>query len=109
MVPLNMTYLHCLQHSLFEHLFNLYLTVYDNKRIMYKSQLVLKRVMLLNIPCCGVKGIMSSSNLKGLLNTLDDKSFDIALLKEHIQPVTPKQNFVLSKKTFILIAPVITT
>jgi len=24
MVPLNMTYLHCLQHSLFEHLFNLY-------------------------------------------------------------------------------------
>ena len=23
MVPLNMTYLHCLQHSLFEHLFNL--------------------------------------------------------------------------------------
>jgi len=25
MVPLNMTYLHCLQHSLFEHLFNLYM------------------------------------------------------------------------------------
>jgi len=25
MVPLNMTYLDCLQHSLFEHLFNLYL------------------------------------------------------------------------------------
>ena len=24
MVPLNMTYLHCVQHSLFEHLFNLY-------------------------------------------------------------------------------------
>jgi len=24
MVPLNMTCLHCLQHSLFEHLFNLY-------------------------------------------------------------------------------------
>ena len=24
MLPLNMTYLHCLQHSLFEHLFNLY-------------------------------------------------------------------------------------
>jgi len=24
MVPLNMTYLHCLQHSLFEHLFNVY-------------------------------------------------------------------------------------
>jgi len=24
MVPLNLTYLHCLQHSLFEHLFNLY-------------------------------------------------------------------------------------
>jgi len=24
MVPLNMTYLHCLQHSLFEHLFNFY-------------------------------------------------------------------------------------
>jgi len=26
MVPLNLTYLHCLQHSLFEHLFNLYCT-----------------------------------------------------------------------------------
>jgi len=25
MVPLNMTYLHCLQHSFFEHLFNLYI------------------------------------------------------------------------------------
>ena len=24
MVPLSLTYLHCLQHSLFEHLFNLY-------------------------------------------------------------------------------------
>jgi len=24
MVPLNLTYLHCLQHSLYEHLFNLY-------------------------------------------------------------------------------------
>jgi len=24
MVPLNLTYLHCLQHSVFEHLFNLY-------------------------------------------------------------------------------------
>ena len=24
MVPLNMTHLHCLQHSFFEHLFNLY-------------------------------------------------------------------------------------
>jgi len=24
MVPLNLTYLHCLQHSFFEHLFNLY-------------------------------------------------------------------------------------
>jgi len=28
MVPLNMTYLHCLQHSLFEHLSNLYWHVY---------------------------------------------------------------------------------
>jgi len=27
MVPLNMTYLHCLQHSLFEHLFNLYFVI----------------------------------------------------------------------------------
>ena len=24
MMPLNLTYLHCLQHALFEHLFNLY-------------------------------------------------------------------------------------
>jgi len=27
MVPLNLTYLHCLQHSLFKHLFNLYYSV----------------------------------------------------------------------------------
>ena len=30
MVPLNLTYLHCLQHSLFEHLFNLYFTVFTS-------------------------------------------------------------------------------
>jgi len=29
MVPLNMTYLHCLQHSLFKHLFNLYVQLED--------------------------------------------------------------------------------
>ena len=29
MVPLNMTYLYCLQHSLFEHLFNLYYTAFE--------------------------------------------------------------------------------
>ena len=29
MVPLNMTYLHCLQHSLFEHLFNLYYDIWQ--------------------------------------------------------------------------------
>jgi len=30
MVLLNLTYLHCLQHSLFEHLFNLYFTVFTS-------------------------------------------------------------------------------
>jgi len=35
MVPLNMTYLHCLQHSLFEHLFNLYLTLKETKLDTY--------------------------------------------------------------------------
>ena len=35
MVPLNMTYLHCLKHSLFEHLFNLY--CHRNKLLMYKA------------------------------------------------------------------------
>ena len=30
MVPLNLTYLHCLQHSLFEHLFNLYYALTTN-------------------------------------------------------------------------------
>ena len=30
MVPLNLTYLHCLHHSLFEHLFNLYFTVFTS-------------------------------------------------------------------------------
>jgi len=31
MVPLNLTYLHCLQHSFFEHLFNLYYDVLTRK------------------------------------------------------------------------------
>ena len=30
MVPLNLTNLHCLQHSLFEHLFKLYFTFIEN-------------------------------------------------------------------------------
>jgi len=37
MVPLNMTYLHCLQHSLFEHLFNLY---FKTVCCQYKDQYV---------------------------------------------------------------------
>jgi len=28
MVPLNLTFLHCLQHSLFDHFFNLYYCLY---------------------------------------------------------------------------------
>jgi len=36
MVPLNLTYLHCLQHSLFEHLFNLYYQ-YTSIQLNYKS------------------------------------------------------------------------
>ena len=47
MVPLNMTYLHCLQHSLFEYLFNLYCHILlkqakfthlfqDNRFLFYK-------------------------------------------------------------------------
>jgi len=35
MVPLNMTYLHCLQHSLCEHLFNLYLYIHHIKDINF--------------------------------------------------------------------------
>jgi len=37
MVPLSMTYLHvhCLQHSLFEHFFNLYLTLKETKLETY--------------------------------------------------------------------------
>jgi len=34
MVPFNMTYLHCLQHSLFEHLFNIY---YINQNEVQKN------------------------------------------------------------------------
>ena len=37
MVPLNMTYLHCLQHSFIEHLFNLYI---KNTFIRTTKQLV---------------------------------------------------------------------
>ena len=33
MVPLNMTYLHYLQHSLFEHLFNLYYKKVNNSKM----------------------------------------------------------------------------
>jgi len=35
MVPLNMTYLHCLQYALFEHLFNLYWHIYIVYNILY--------------------------------------------------------------------------
>jgi len=41
MVPLNMTYLHCLQHSLFEHLFNLY-----KGGVFYCSPLILWCILL---------------------------------------------------------------
>ena len=41
MVPLNMTYLHCLQHSLFEPLFNLYWNV------CYRGLLYILRVAVL--------------------------------------------------------------
>jgi len=35
MVPFNLTYLHCLQHSLFEHIFNLYVTYNGGILIQY--------------------------------------------------------------------------
>ena len=38
MVPLNLTYLHCLQHSAFEHLFNLYYQRYHV--LIYKRYLI---------------------------------------------------------------------
>jgi len=43
MVPLNLTYQHCLQHSFFEHLFNLYCEFrkydYVNKRVFCKEMI----------------------------------------------------------------------
>ena len=36
MVPLNMTYLHCLQRSLFEHLFNLYCHLWLQRSTLFK-------------------------------------------------------------------------
>jgi len=41
MVPLNMTYLHCLPHSLFEHLFNLYCndSIYNNLYLLFGKTL----------------------------------------------------------------------
>ena len=44
MVPLNMTYLHCLQHSLFEHLFNFYYlnTVYLPQLNEFNNIIVVK-------------------------------------------------------------------
>jgi len=44
MVPLNMTYLHCLQHSLFEHLFNLYL---NKKPLFFPSHLNDRIILIL--------------------------------------------------------------
>jgi len=35
MLPLNLTYLHCLLHSFFEHLFNLYLYILNIYADMY--------------------------------------------------------------------------
>ena len=40
MVPLNMTYPHCLQHSLFEHLFNLYMQVFILSLNMFQASIV---------------------------------------------------------------------
>jgi len=39
MVPLNMTYLHCLQHSLFEHLFNIYFVIKCPGRVHYSLEI----------------------------------------------------------------------
>jgi len=36
MVPLNLTYLHCLQHSLFEHLFNLYYINFELQKYLIR-------------------------------------------------------------------------
>jgi len=47
MVPLNMTYLHCLQHSLFEHLFNLYCNLLSLSR-----QRKLFNLMYEDLPWC---------------------------------------------------------
>ena len=33
MMPINLTYLHCLQHSLFEHLFNLYIRYHASRQM----------------------------------------------------------------------------
>jgi len=41
MVPLNLTYLHCLQHSLFQRIFNLYFKIQQlEKTRIYKQPLV---------------------------------------------------------------------
>ena len=37
MVPLNVTYLHCLQHSFFEHLFNSYSVTHKRSLMIYRS------------------------------------------------------------------------
>jgi len=50
MVPLNLTYLHCLQHSLFEHLFNLYYTLWFRWIRQKKTQTIVVREDILQPP-----------------------------------------------------------
>jgi len=55
MVPLNMTYLHCLQHSLFEHLFNLYCqNPFKNCIFIYKRTINYVYILFVLRPIIGV-------------------------------------------------------
>ena len=62
-VPLNLTYLHCLQHSLFEHLFNLYYNVNSLKLmpnvIFYSS---IRYIMI--IICMALPDVCVSNNMQ---------------------------------------------
>jgi len=64
MVPLNLTYLHCLQHSFFENLFNLYnevLNACNKTTIVYN-------ILSLNISSIYISEVLNACNKTTIRN-----------------------------------------
>ena len=99
MVPINLTYLHCLQHSLFEYLFNLYLFVIivnyikllqSESFILYLNYLTGSNLHLISSfcyeeeECACFKKYNEVNDKKAYLIVLNCHLFMIKLRKKHV-------------------------